>query len=1011
MINFFSAAVVRLPMYPYNFFSKINSENFFEEILKDDFFLYQILVSSPGLFKQIHENHQKTLYHSILKYFSRTCNRCTPFGVFSGNLPIKTQSNNYSSVAEIENGYEEIIRFDSSLIYRFLESLDDSLIDNYNYFSNTSAYQIGNEIRYIEYYVNESGYREYKLSAISRNPILKEVIKLGRSAKKIAEYVQLITTKFNNYSDEEIQSYLYELIESKFLINEMDYISIGSVTTEQMLSDFFHKNSNSNQYQFIENILKKTQQVGNEEEPNQKLSDYYDLICALEKRVASKTYFHHDVFFKTKDTFSLNKTQRRILQKGYDILQILKDPDVTINNRLESFLKVFYDRYENNPVALTEVLDVENGIGYGLLLKSNNIGRNPLIDGLYINAKQNEDNSTIRWNKKDAFFIEKIKSSHGNLIKLDQADLNSFHNNTDEINFKNVPTSTLKCSIYKDEYKDIIHIVSINGSAAKVLGRFTNNNDIKNLAKEITDYEQDFFEDHILAEIIHVPENRIGNIVQRDIRRKAEIPYLSNPTDNTSVFINDLYVQYMNGKLVIYDKVSKKRVIPIFSNAFNSQYPSNLPVIDFLLDIQDQYNIKNNAYLNIEKYLKFYNHIPRIQYGNDLILSLEMWKLSLEDYKNHNSIEDYIKILKIPRFFYITDGDNSLMIDFHNAGMREIFIQELEKKKDLIITESLDHSFSSYFENNDLKGSYCNELIVPIKIDSKESKDPIETFKISAVKKTFLPNSEWLYYKIFVAKNFSSELLIKLIPICERLKKKKKIKSFFYIKYYSPDFHVRLRVNVAPNGYDEVYRVINPILNTYVNKKSIYKVQMDTYFREVARYGYEKISFFEDLFYKDSILSQRILKNTINDENSLWKYTVATVLGYSKIFGFSTSDLLNFSTQMHASLAAEFYQNTVTNKSLNLKYKTLCSDILEIIIDSDNFYSQFFNKNFKTLDVNILEFINRLSFNERKYYLNSMIHMHIIRVVNSQNRFYEMLIHYLLKKALKSLAVRNKTVL
>ena len=1010
MLQFFNSAIVRLPIYPYNEFTKINQENFLNEILENDFFLYQIAVSSPHFYNEIKNENKIKSNYAVLKYYSRACNRCTPFGIFAGNLIINTNSDNNHETAIIDD-YDEIIRLDSALVYKLLYFFDNSIRNDCSYFSNTSAYEIVGQIRYIDYILNENGFRAYKLSAINANPILKEIIKQGRSARTIQEYIDIVLKVFPDFSNAEVESYLVELIEANFLRSEIDYFSIGDRTTEEALVDFFKQKSKQKEYIFIKNILDDISAIPTIKDYRSKLYHYTNLINGLKNNFKSKSYFHHDVYFKTKQKFSLNNKQKKLIQQGYEVIQLLKDNDISTNSRLQTFTQAFYEKYENNPVSLTEALDVEIGIGYGNLLKNSNIGRNPLIEGLHIFSNINQDSSTLKWNNRDNFFINKIKSTNNKIVILSQNDLMFFKKDENKKEILNTPTTTLKCSIYKNDNKDVIHMISVNGSASKIIGRFTNNEDIKVLAKEITEYEQVFFKNHTLAEIIHIPENKIGNIVQRNIKREAEIPYLSNPTNSNSIFVDNLYLQYINGTLNIFDKITKKNIIPIFSNAFNSQYPSNLPIIDFLLDVQDQYNIKNNAYLNVEKYLKFYNHIPRFQYLDNIILSLEMWRLTIDDFINCNSdIDEYIKSLKVPRFFYIVEDDNTLLIDSGNNEMREILLSELKKKKELIITEFLDESFSSVFKN-DLSKSFSNEIIIPVKLNSRESASHINNFKLTKIKQEFFPNSEWIYYKIIVAQNFSNELIIELINYCEHLKSENIIETFFYIKYFSPDFHIRLRIRSKNTFQQHIYNNIDKILKKYISKKIISKVQIDTYCRELARYGYEKITLFEDIFQGDSILCKAILKKTISDENSLWKYTISSILGYCKLLGLVDEQLVDFSTKMYKNLSNEFYHNSNTNKEYNFRYKTIEKEIIEIIKDEKNKYNSFFISNIASIKEDTILYLKKRSNEEKFYYLDSIIHMHIIRTVNSQNRFYEMLMYFFLKKSLTTCIIVNKKLL
>ena len=56
-------------------------------------------------------------------------------------------------------------------------------------------------------------------------------------------------------------------------------------------------------------------------------------------------------------------------------------------------------------------------------------------------------------------------------------------------------------------------------------------------------------------------------------------------------------------------------------------------------------------------------------------------------------------------------------------------------------------------------------------------------------------------------------------------------------------------------------------------------------------------------------------------------------------------------------------------------------------------------------------YLKKLSNEEKFYFLDSIIHMHIIRTVNSQNRFYEMLMYFFLKKSLTTCIIVNKKLI
>src|SRR5439155_17414597 len=109
------------------------------------------------------------------------------------------------------------------------------------------------------------------------------------------------------------------------------------------------------------------------------------------------------------------------------------------------------------------------------------------------------------------------------------------------------------------------------------------------LVQEITNTEQEHNPDIVFAEIVHLPESRVGNILLHPSFREYEIPFLarSSVDGHHQIPLQDLFVSIKDNKVLLRSASLNKQVIPRLSSAHN--YSRNaLPVYQFLCDLQLQ---------------------------------------------------------------------------------------------------------------------------------------------------------------------------------------------------------------------------------------------------------------------------------------------------------------------------------------------------------------------------------------------------------------------------------------
>jgi hypothetical protein len=219
--------------------------------------------------------------------------------------------------------------------------------------------------------------------------------------------------------------------------------------------------------------------------------------------------------------------------------------------------------------------------------------------------------------------------------------------------------------------------------------------------------------DEILAEIIHLPESRIGNIIRRPTLRSHEIPYLTQSIlpEERQVPVNDLYISVRNNTIVLRSKTLNKKVRPYLTNAHN-YFTNTLPVYHFLSELSSE-NKRSELYFDWGSLNQIYHFLPRIEYKN-IILSKAQWKISEKEIatvemsadKNQTltNFKNWREKRKIPQWIQWVKSDNTLTFNLENYDMVQLFFKILKIQNTIIIEEFL------YNEHDDFK----REFIFPM---------------------------------------------------------------------------------------------------------------------------------------------------------------------------------------------------------------------------------------------------------------------------------------------------------
>jgi thiopeptide-type bacteriocin biosynthesis protein len=278
------------------------------------------------------------------------------------------------------------------------------------------------------------------------------------------------------------------------------------------------------------------------------------------------------------------------------------------------------------------------------------------------------------------------------------------------------------------------------------------------------------------------------------------------------------------------------------------------------------------------------------------------------------------------------------------------------------------------------------------------------------MERDFCIGSKWLYYKIYSGvKTADLVLLEKLYPIIQELKAENRIQKWFFIRYKDPDEHIRIRF-YCENSENTfiIIKKLAPILNTLLQENTIWKVQTDTYQREIERYGENTIEESETLFWQDSemILKYLPIKSTFIKYETQLLSSFQAIDSFLNSFSINIENKLTLMNELQTAFKKEFDTDKTLNKELDKHYRKLQVEIKHLLtkpldIEKSEIAQIIKEKEYK-IDHSVQSIKEKIQISLSNF-LGSHVHMMINRQYTSQQRKYELIIYDHLYRYYKSL--------
>jgi thiopeptide-type bacteriocin biosynthesis protein len=201
----------------------------------------------------------------------------------------------------------------------------------------------------------------------------------------------------------------------------------------------------------------------------------------------------------------------------------------------------------------------------------------------------------------------------------------------------------------------------------------------------------------------------------------------------------------------------------------------------------------------------------------------------------------------LPRFVLLAEADNQLLIDFDNVLSIETLVEYVKKRPSIRLVEMFPGPDA--LPARGPEGAFTHEIVVPFVREAQTKKSVVsaspatrsagDTSVAPACVRKFLPGSRWLFVKIHAGPSHVDRLLPETIgPLVRTVLAEGEAEGWFFIRYADPQWHLRLRFRGDPAKLtSRVLPRLWECLEPHAAEGRIYSMSLDTYEREIERYG------------------------------------------------------------------------------------------------------------------------------------------------------------------------------
>jgi thiopeptide-type bacteriocin biosynthesis protein len=919
-----------------------------------------IFIASPGLDRAIdawrrHPGAESTkkVALAVLRYVSRMACRSTPFGLFSaisvGDLGERTEIR----AAPLARCRPHA-RIDTHLLSALIDGLmgDPSTRGELELVVTPSLYECAGRLRYSRISLSDLA-TAFPLVDAEPSVPLRALLERAREPATRAQLVDVVCRSRPNVSEEAATSFVDTVAEHGLVVPAIAPAMTGTEPAAPLIAALRRSSVLADAAERLERAERALADVAAVPVGTARAA-YERASTALEgipSNGENASRIQIDLVRPLEQRTLGPSPAAELLRVAALVTQLFPPAKV---EAIERFRMRFEARFEGREVPLLQALDDEFGVAFG---ETRSAADAHLLRDLPLGP---EASRATEWTKQTARLADRV---HAALLRgACEIEVGADLVSTDDLTAR-LPLPDSFCALATihgtksdvDAGRFVIEQPSFWTPVAKLLGRFCHASpELCERLRGVIAREERIARDHdvVLADVVHLTLGRHANVQLRPHLYAYEIVChgRSSLPAERQIPAADLLVSVRNGKVILRSKRLGKRVLPSIAHAYNARIDA-AEVYRFLDALQHQETGMASAWT--WGVLGSHEYLPAVRSGST-ILEAQRWRLSRARLRpiveasgrapRMSALARLRDELRIPRWVSVTSGDNFFALDLDNPLGAEAFAQSAANADSLVIREFTHARDPRALVEVDGGGLLLHEIVLPF-VRGRASDAPSSTSRVQvgssappppAFERSLVPGSSVLFASIHGLKSGFDRLLASVLrPFARDAMQRGGATKWFFVRYADPSEHLRVRFFGDAALWTTLLPALYEALRPALAAESVWRIVIDTYEREVERYGGpEGTKLAEDVFFADSEACVDLLELLAESDEAPTDRWQLVVLGWDSLlrdFGFDLPARAELARKHAASYFREHGGTKALERALGQRARELGRTVLDIL--------------------------------------------------------------------------------